>query len=214
MYLELLERGAIDQALECLRRQLTPRSKDPLKLYKLASLMACKTKEQLYLKANWGGAIEESRKKVLAQLLRYISCKKIMDSKRLEVLLGQALQYQVSQCRYHNSANVEMSLMQDHQCKNNQIPSVCVKTLTLHTDEVWNVYFSADGRLLATVSRDNVVIVWSLQKLPEQNRIEIRTVSGGSRSSCCESRHMIDRCMALRGPSQEDTLRRSRGTTQ
>jgi hypothetical protein len=184
MYLELLERGAVDQALECLRKQLTPRSKEPLKLYKLASLMACKTKEQLYLKANWAGGTEESRKKVLSQLLRYISCKKIMDSKRLEVLLGQAWQYQVSQCRYHNSAHVEMSLMQDHQCKNNQIPSVCVKTLSLHTDEVWNVFFCADGRLFATVSRDNVVIIWGIQKFSEQGRIEIRAVTVGNMRSC------------------------------
>ncbi len=175
-YLELLESGALDQALDCLKKQITPRSPDPAKLYKLASLMASKDKEQLYQRAKWSGANAESRKQVLAQLLEFISPQKIMDSRRLEVLLGQALQYQVSQCKYHNSANAEMSLMQDHQCANNQIPSVCIKTLALHTDEVWGVHFSPDGRFLASVSRDNVVIIWTIQKLEAEGRVEIHAV--------------------------------------
>ena len=163
--------------------------------------MACKNKEQLYLKANWSGGNPESRKAVLLQLLEFISPKKIMDSRRLEVLIGQALQFQISQCKYHNSAHTEMSLMQDHQCKNNQIPSVCVKTLALHTDEVWSVYFAPSGKFFASVSRDNVVIIWSIQKNEADNKVEVHAVSKVC-SKCLrsgKSRHTTDKFMASRG---------------
>ena len=172
-----MESGALDQALECLKKDITPRSDDVQKLYKLASLMACKSKDQLYLKASWTGGNIESRKNVLRQLLEFISPQKIMDSRRLEILLSQALQYQVSQCKFHNSANTEMTLMQDHQCKNNQIPSVCIKTLTLHTDEVWGVHFSPDGQYFASVSRDNVVFIWNIQKKVAEEKVEIHAVT-------------------------------------
>jgi len=175
-YLEHLETANVEKAVECLQRYITPRSKDSQSLYKVASLIACKTKEQLYERSGWDGSNTESRKKLMKQLLKFISFKKIMDSKRLEILLTQALQYQISQCKFHNSSKLEISLMHDHQCKNNQIPTVCIKTIMLHTNEVWNVFFSLDGKLFATISRDNVVFIWSIAKKIAENKVEIRAV--------------------------------------
>jgi WD40 repeat protein len=38
-----------------------------------------------------------------------------------------------------------------------------VRTLTGHTDSVWSVSFSPDGRLLASGSRDNTIKLWQVR---------------------------------------------------
>lgn len=41
-----------------------------------------------------------------------------------------------------------------------QLPSVASQTLEHHTDEVWALQFSHDGRHLASASKDGSVILW------------------------------------------------------
>lgn len=136
----------------------------------------CKDVAQLRERAGWAGANAESRKKLLTQLLTFISSDKIIDPKRLEILLNQSLQFQISQCKYHNSESTNISLMTDHLCTNNKLPSICVKTLTAHTDEVWGVHFSPDGKFLSTVSRDNIVFIWSIQRHEPDGKLEIHSI--------------------------------------
>lgn len=171
--MELLEIGSLDDALNCLKKFITPRSEDTTKLCHLARLVTCKDKSRLFEN---GKGHDDARLVVLSEILKLVSPDKIMDSGRLETLIQQAMEYQISNCKYHNIAVTDFSLMKDHQCKYSKVPSVCVKTLTLHNDEIWQVNFSSDGKYFATVSKDQIVIVWSISKDISENLIRIHAV--------------------------------------
>lgn len=164
----------MEAALDCLKKNITPRSTDQKKLCHLARLLTCKDKSKLF--EDKGGKAE-ARKQVLKEILNLVSPQKIVDSGRLETLMQQAIQYQIAKCNYHNTATTNFSLLQDHQCKNNKMPSVQVKNLTLHADEVLEAEFTADGKYLATVSRNNYVIIWEFNKIQEENLLKIRAVN-------------------------------------
>jgi len=51
----------------------------------------------------------------------------------------------------------------DHR---NHIPSKCQRILFGHSDEVWNVQFSNNGKFLASASKDSVIVIWSLEVGP------------------------------------------------
>eukprot|EP00831_Metopus_contortus_P038853 TRINITY_DN30487_c0_g1_i2.p1 TRINITY_DN30487_c0_g1~~TRINITY_DN30487_c0_g1_i2.p1 ORF type:complete len:500 (-),score=74.70 TRINITY_DN30487_c0_g1_i2:45-1544(-) len=171
-YLELLEQGKIEEAIECLRKQITSRSEDRARLKELATFLLCPTKEELYKKAGWPGNNPEAKKVLLDEIFKLIDPQRITDSHRLEKILGQALKYQLSQCKFHNMAETSFSIMKDHSCEHSLVPSICVKTLTVHADEVWMIQFSPNGKQFATVSKDNVVIIWDIKKNNE--KIDIR----------------------------------------
>lgn len=161
------------EALDCLKKCITPRTDDKQRLNHLARLVVCKDKSLLF--ASQGG-VAEARKQVLKEILKLVSPQKIVDSGRLETLMQQAIQYQISKCSYHNTAANDFSLLQDHKCKDNKMPSVCIKTLGLNGDEIWEVEFSANGKYLATVSRNNIVVIWEFTKIPAENLLRIRAV--------------------------------------
>lgn len=52
------------------------------------------------------------------------------------------------------------------------LPTKCIATLTRHRDEVWNVKFSPSGNRLASVGKDNTLILWSLTKIGAKYRIK------------------------------------------
>ena len=71
-------------------------------------------------------------------------------------------------------------------------PSSKIKSFA-HTDEVWNAEFSPDGKLLATVSNDNVTRIWSVENgqkieapygIDQEKRIEITDRPAIGRSVC------------------------------
>mmetsp|Transcript_7506 Transcript_7506/g.5701 ORF Transcript_7506/g.5701 Transcript_7506/m.5701 type:complete len:144 (+) Transcript_7506:669-1100(+) len=56
----------------------------------------------------------------------------------------------------------QYSLLEDHRCSKMLLPSKAIAVLHKHKDEVWIVRFSNSGKKLATVSKDNLICLWSL----------------------------------------------------
>ncbi|KAK6157923.1 hypothetical protein DH2020_012171 [Rehmannia glutinosa] len=73
-----------------------------------------------------------------------------------------ALVLQKDACRFHNSAVGKMSLLTDHQCGRDHIPSQTLQILQEHSDEVWFLQFSHNGKYLASSSGDCLVIIWEV----------------------------------------------------
>ena len=60
-----------------------------------------------------------------------------------------------------------------------------VKVLTDHTEEVWHIQFSRNGRWLASASKDTTAILWEV--IPGQNLVKRHTLQGHSKplTFCC-----------------------------
>lgn len=86
----------------------------------------------------------------------------MLPEHRFAKLLHQAKQTQIAGCVYHNASN-KPSLYTDHQCDRDQFPRVIGRTLIEHTDEVYCVKFSSDGRKLLSVSSDARIIIWDVE---------------------------------------------------
>lgn len=84
-----------------------------------------------------------------------------MPPKRLATLFDQARKYQQLECSYHNNEPA-MTLLSDHSCKRGPFPTVSTHVLSEHTDEVWVLEWSHDGRFLATGGRDGQVVIWEV----------------------------------------------------
>jgi len=207
--LELLEEGSVEGALECLQKYLTPRKQSQDELCHLAGLMVYKDKVKLFEEGK-----EVARKQVLENILRLMTPKKLADGKRLETLIQQAIQYQISKCNHHNTVKTNFSLLEDHKCKNNEIPAACVKTLSLNGDEIWETEFTADGKYLATISRNNVVIIWEFTKISAENTLKIRAVLFTLIKRSGKSKLMKDKLIALLGQLQGNTLLQLQVTTR
>jgi len=87
----------------------------------------------------------------------------MIPENRLEILLTQALAHQKTNCLYHNTNEENFSLYQDHFCDRNRIPRQTKIKLEGHSDEVWFIEFSHNGKFLASASRDTTAIIWSLE---------------------------------------------------
>ncbi|KAJ8330679.1 hypothetical protein O5D80_001192 [Batrachochytrium dendrobatidis] len=144
-YLEFLERHDPKRALSVLRNELSPLS--------------------LKQKSNWTGVSGKSREKLLDSLQAHISPSMMIPNKRLENLMDQAVQLQVSECLYHNSLNENISLYANHMCERDDFPVTTTHILEEHTDEVWFLAYSPDGSMLASASKDARAIIWDAQQL-------------------------------------------------
>lgn len=187
-YLELLERRDMKQALHVLRNELShtipalsPKhhqstdngtiSKQPPptnQLHELSSLMMCSSVEVLRERANWLGTEKGSRQKILGELQEYIPNHLIVPERRWEILFKQAVLYQQSQARYPPLVNKgeivpNPSLLVDYQSEWKSYPSHSTHILESHSDEVWYVSFSHDGRFLASGSKDFSAIIWDTE---------------------------------------------------
>jgi len=124
-----------------------------------------KTPEELRLRAGWDGAQGESRKLLLHELQRHIPPSHLLPENRLETLLQQAISWQMSQCLWRESAgemSSSRSLLENVSLAPDRIPRETHHVLEKHSDEVWFVKFSHNGKLLASASKDNMVMIWDV----------------------------------------------------
>ncbi|CXI81055.1 WD repeat-containing protein 26, putative [Plasmodium berghei] len=71
------------------------------------------------------------------------------------------------------TACTHLSLLKNHECKKIKLPYYCIKVLQGHTDEVWYVSVSSDGKYIASSSKDKSIFLWKgtypFNKLREWN---------------------------------------------
>ena len=88
----------------------------------------------------------------------------MIPQRRFATLLEQARDFQQLQCLYHNAPKTSraFSLYTDHMCDKDAFPRVTTAILEVHTDEVWNLEWSHNGKYLATASKDKTAIIWRI----------------------------------------------------
>jgi WD40 repeat protein len=94
--------------------------------------------------------------------LEFLPTGVIMPPKRLATLFNQARKYQEGNCVYHSGYPAE-TLLSDHRCKREVFPTVATHVLAEHTDEVWTIQWSRDGRYLASAGKDMSIIIWKVE---------------------------------------------------
>eukprot|EP01135_Chromosphaera_perkinsii_P001218 Nk52_evm17s162 gene=Nk52_evmTU17s162 len=168
-FLEYLENGLVQEGLRCLRQEITPLKQDPVELHRLSSYMMAGNSEMLRKKARWGGVAGNSRMELLVDIRRYISSNRMLPERRLESLLEQARKSQIANCLYHNvsddGSGNGFTLLEDHKCDKSNIPNVPAYVLGAHSDEVWCIKFSNNGKMLASSSKDGTVKIWNMESM-------------------------------------------------
>lgn len=166
-YLEMLEDGKAHEALDCLRKHVTPLKPNNEKVRQLTSYLMCSSSEDVRRLARWSGKGAASRGKLLESLQAFLPSSLMVPPQRLMTLLNQAAQRQVDQCMFHcysDSPLDSMSLLTDHVCSKEQFPCVTAQILTDSTEDVWFCRFSPDGTKFATGAKDGSLIIYDVDK--------------------------------------------------
>lgn len=161
-FFELLERDKVTEALRTLRTEIAPHHINEKRIRELSS---CLVSPSMRAQANSScqrSARAKSRTQLLEELQKLLPASLMIPEKRLEHLVERALLLQRDACTFHNSLNQEMSLYTDHDCGKNQIPSQTLQVLQDHSDEVWFLQFSHNGKYLASSSSDRSAIIWEV----------------------------------------------------
>jgi len=129
-YLELIEHGDFQRALDCLRNELTPNhQEDHEKLHKLASHLLCQSPDELKRTADWTGSSSQARQQLLKKVQYFIPPDIMIPPDRLQLLLSQALTHQISECKYHRDFKDTHSLLEDHMCENQLFSAKNIQTI-------------------------------------------------------------------------------------
>ncbi|KAA0032873.1 hypothetical protein IC582_015854 [Cucumis melo] len=161
-FFELVERDKVTEALRTLRTEIAPHQINEKRIRELSS---CLVSPSMRAQANSScqrSAKAKSRTQLLEELQKLLPASLMIPEKRLEHLVERALLLQRDACTFHNSLNKEMSLYTDHDCGKNQIPSQTLQVLQDHSDEVWFLQFSHNGKYLASSSSDRSAIIWEV----------------------------------------------------
>eukprot|EP00050_Salpingoeca_kvevrii_P011328 m.14535 g.14535 ORF g.14535 m.14535 type:complete len:536 (+) comp3375_c0_seq2:217-1824(+) len=168
-FLELLEQRDVAGAVRCLQTQLTPLHHDTDRVHQLGALVMCKSAAEVRERANgdkgakpWPGSTHEARKTLLRKIEPLVSTTAMIPEDRLRHLLTQSLTLQLQNCLYHNSSRTVYSLLHDHRCGRQSVPTRVTGILRGHSDEVWQIAFSHDGKRLASASKDGTCIIWDV----------------------------------------------------
>eukprot|EP00347_Sterkiella_histriomuscorum_P006141 403353910 len=131
---------------------------------------------EIRTRASWKGSEEEGRKELLEKIQKLIPPTVMMQPNRLQLLCKQAISQQIHSCKFHNVYQTQYSLLDDHICTKQMIPTKCIAVLKQHKDEVWTAIFSPSGKKLATQGKDNLVYLWSFTQVTDNRYVD--AVSG------------------------------------
>jgi WD repeat-containing protein 26 len=107
----------------------------------------------------------------LIAITESISPSVMIPEHRLAVLLNQVKNGWIDNCVYHNTYE-SPSLYVDHVCDPQDFPRYSWVDLRNHSDEVWYLTFSNDGKYLATASADKSVVVYDTTMWQVVHRFE------------------------------------------
>ncbi|CAL1389658.1 unnamed protein product [Linum trigynum] len=161
-FFELLDGGKIMDALKTLRTEIAHLCASSNQLRELSSNLVSFSHGASVGSSNQVNLRAKSRPKLLQELQELLPPTIMVPERRLEQLVEQALTLQRDACVFHNSLDREISLYTDHQCGRDQIPSRTLQILEAHSDEVWFLNFSHNGKYLASSSNDQSAIIWEV----------------------------------------------------
>ncbi|OMP03561.1 hypothetical protein CCACVL1_02367 [Corchorus capsularis] len=161
-FFELLHEEKVMDALKTLRTEIAPLSINHSRVRELSSCIVSPSNCFSVRSPKQDISRARSRTKLLEELQKLLPPAVMVPDRRLEHLVEQALVLQRDACMFHNSSDKEMSLYSDHQCGRDQIPSQTLQILQDHTDEVWFLQFSHNGKYLASSSSDHSAIIWEV----------------------------------------------------
>ncbi|KAG6624068.1 WD repeat-containing protein 26 homolog [Carya illinoinensis] len=170
-FLEHLKMEKVTDALDTLRNEIVPLCVNVSRVHELA---ACIVAPSQYVRLGLSSQdidVVKSRSNILETLQKVLPAAVMTPEKRLEHLVEQALDVQRDACIFHNTLDSDLSLYSDHHCGKNQIPSQTLQILQEHTDEVWFLEFSHDGKYLASSSKDQSAIIWEVK---EDGRVSLK----------------------------------------
>ncbi|CAA2934176.1 WD repeat-containing 26-like isoform X1 [Olea europaea subsp. europaea] len=202
-FLELLRGEKLMDALNTLRSEIAPLCINNDRVRELSFYIVSQSQNVLDISSDQEVRFK-SREKLLEELQKLLPSTVIIPERRLVHLLEQALDLQRDACRFHNSSVGEMSLFTDHQCGKDKIPSQTLQILQEHSDEVWFLQFSHNGKYLASSSSDCLVIIWEV-KLDGRVSLKHR-LSGHQKPVSCISWSPDDQQLLTCGV--EDAMRR------
>ncbi|KAJ8564443.1 hypothetical protein K7X08_000903 [Anisodus acutangulus] len=162
-FFELLDGNNVMDALKTLKTEIGPLCINNDRVCDLSLCILSPPQRVLAGMSGQDVVRAKSRTKLLEELQKLLPPTVIIPEQRLVHLVEQALDLQLDACRFHNSLVGEMSLLTDHQCGRDQIPSQTLQILQDHSDEVWFLQFSHDGKYLASSAADCLVIIWEVK---------------------------------------------------
>ncbi|KAH0709959.1 hypothetical protein KY284_011386 [Solanum tuberosum] len=162
-FFELLDREKVMDALKTLRAEIAPLCINSDRVRNLS--LCILSPSQQVVSGESGPEIMKIklRTKLLEELQGLFPTTVMPPEKRLIHLVEQGLEFQLGSCSLHNSLINDMSLLTDHHCGIDQIPSQTLQILEGHKDEVWFLEFSHNGKCLASSSADCSVIIWEVK---------------------------------------------------
>lgn len=122
-FFELLDGKNVMDALKTLRTEIGPLCVNNDRVRDLSLCILSPSQQVLAGMSGQDVVRAKSRTKLLEDVQKLLPPTVVLREQRLVHLVEQALDLQVDACRYHNSLVGEMSLLSDHQCGRDQIPS-------------------------------------------------------------------------------------------
>ncbi|XP_023632564.1 WD repeat-containing protein 26 homolog [Capsella rubella] len=165
-FFEFLKLEKDTDALGILRKEMLPLGVNNKRVHELASVLISASGKDAEC-VNPGSKVVEKLQNLFPPAI-------LIPEKRLEYLLEMDLDSQMSCCEFHNIPDSDLSLYSHHHCGIHNIPSETLETLEKHTDEVWFLKFSHNGKYLASSSKDKSAIIWEIDaqgKFSEKHKL-------------------------------------------
>ncbi|EEB06430.1 WD repeat protein [Schizosaccharomyces japonicus yFS275] len=106
-------------------------------------------------------SMEDARTLLLNELSSFVSADILIPKNRLVTLLDQAKTFQIQKQLCHNVLR-DFSFYTDYEVDDSQIPQITTHIFEEHTDDVWHISYSHNGRYLVSASRDRTAVVYDV----------------------------------------------------